>query len=793
MLLPRPSRRDVDAFQNQGSGAMNTGSADDDGTNDPAFGKADLTNCDREPIYLPAAIQPHGALLALDPQALTIVQAAGDTTRIVGDPPDRLLGYKMDLWFPADRVARLRSLLATQGPIARPLHAFTLKARHDGRPTDALVHQNSGLVLLELEPVWEKGPDDALGEVQAMLLRVQQAANPRTFCQGLADAVRGLSGFDRVMVYRFQPDGSGAVIAEARHPDAELFLGLHYPASDIPRQARALYLSNWIRLIPNTHYFPAPILPRDGRPLDLSYAVTRSVSPIHLEYLVNMGVGASMSLSLILGGQLWGLIACHHRTPRFVPHRVRMACELFAQMASWRLELKVAGETFDAELHCKRVHEDLVKSISREGDLAAGLTRQPSSLLDYIPADGVALWLEGQFTPLGRTPDSDQIAGLVAWLNETAADGVFHTDHLPLDYPPAAAFADVACGLIALSVSRSPRDYVLWFRPEVERTVTWGGDPNKPVEAGPDEDRLSPRKSFAAWQELVKLHARAWRAVDIEAAKTLRLSLLEVVLQRIDQVAREREIARARQELLTAELDRRLEQWQAVASELKEEAERRAVLEAELSQVLRSTVEDQEAERRRIARELHDTLGQSLTLLQLGLDGLGRGLPEELNGQLAALKDLAKGVGSQVNRLAWEIRPTALDDLGLETAIRHLTEIWAERSKLPIGLHLRLDDRRLDPAVETTLYRVLQEALNNIVRHAEASRVGVLLEATEKEVRMIVEDDGRGFDPDSDPNGKPGKRLGLLGIRERLSLVRGVLEVELVPGRGCTLFVRVPL
>jgi signal transduction histidine kinase len=380
---------------------------------------------------------------------------------------------------------------------------------------------------------------------------------------------------------------------------------------------------------------------------------------------------------------------------------------------------------------------------------------------------------------------------LVAWLNNTAADGVYHTDHLPLEYPPAVAFADVASGLIALSVSKTPRDYLLWFRPEVVRTVTWGGDPNKPVEARPDANRLSPRKSFVAWRESVKLHARPWRSVDIEAAKTLRLSLLEVVLQRIDQIARERETARLKQEILTVELDRRLDQWRTVAAKLKEEGERRAVLEAELSQVLRSTVEDQEAERQRIARELHDTLGQTLTLLQLGLDGLGRILPpgKDLQGQIAALKGLASGVGSEVNRLAWEIRPTALDDLGLETAIRHLTEIWAERSDLPIGLHLRVNDRRLDPAVETTLYRVLQEALTNIVRHAGATRVGVLLEANEKEVRMIVEDDGRGFSTD----GEPAKRLGLLGMRERLSLVSGSLEVETAPGLGCTLFVRVPL
>jgi light-regulated signal transduction histidine kinase (bacteriophytochrome) len=523
--------------------------------------------------------------------------------------------------------------------------------------------------------------------------------------------------------------------------------------------------------------------------------VLRSVSPIHLEYLANMGVAASMSLSIIMGGRLWGLIACHHSAPRFLPHHLRMACELFAQMASSKLETKVAAEDFEAQLHSKRVHEDLVKSMSQEADLAAGLTRNRPNLLDYIPAEGVGLWLDNHFTPLGRTPGADQVAALVAWLNETAAAGVFHTDRLPLVYPPAAAFVDTACGLIALSVSKTPRDYLLWFRPEVAHTVTWGGNPDKPVEPGPNGDRLIPRKSFAAWRESVSLHARPWHSADIEAAKTLRLSLLEVVLQRIDQVAREREIARVKQEKLTVELDRRLDLWQTVVAELKQEAERRAVLETELSQALRSTVEGQEAERQRIARELHDTLGQTLTLLQLGLDGLGRVLPTDtdLQSQLAALKGLANNVGSEVNRLAWEIRPTALDDLGLETAIRHLTEIWAERSNLQFGLHLALNGRRLDPQVETTLYRVLQEALVNIVRHASATRVGVLLEATEIEVRMIVEDNGRGFSTDPAPGGVPAKRLGLLGIRERLSLVSGALEVESSPGHGCTLFVSVPL
>jgi two-component system, chemotaxis family, sensor kinase Cph1 len=769
------------------------------GDRDPAFGAADLTNCDREPIHIPAAIQPHGVLLTLDPQTLTIIQAGGDTMRILGAPPGSLPGQAMADWFPPGCAARLRLLLDYEAAMPRPLHAFTLAAHQDGQATDAVVHRSGDLVVLELEPLLEPSPDDALSQVQAMLLRVQQAATPQAFCQGLADGVRRIAGFERVLVYRFLPDDTGAVIAEARHAEAESFLGLHYPASDIPQQARALYLTNWIRLIPDTHYVPVPILPpvdpRDGSPLDLSFSVLRSVSPIHLEYLHNMGVAASMSLSLILGGRLWGLIACHHRTPRFLPHRLRMACELFAQVASWRLETLVAGEDFEAQLHSKRVHEELIQNISQAADLAEGLTRQRPNLLDYIPADGVGLWLDGHFTPLGRTPDADQVAALVAWLNQTAADGVFHTDRLPLVYPPAAAFADVASGLIALSVSKTPRDYVLWFRPEVIQTVTWGGNPNKPVETGPDGARLTPRKSFAAWRESVRLHAHSWRSADIEAANTLRTSLLEVVLQRIDQMAREREIARVKQEKLTVELDRRLDQWQSLATKLKEEAERRALLETELSQALRSTVEEQEAERQRTARELHDTLGQTLTLLKLGLDGLGRALPaaEDVQSQLAALKGLTNSIGAEVNRLAWEVRPTALDDLGLETAIRQLTEIWAERSNLQFGLHLALNGRRLKPAVETTLYRVLQEALVNVIRHASATRVGVLLEANAAEVRMIVEDDGRGFSTDPTPGEAPAKRLGLLGIRERLSLVSGTLEIETAPGKGCTLFVSVPL
>jgi light-regulated signal transduction histidine kinase (bacteriophytochrome) len=491
-----------------------------------------------------------------------------------------------------------------------------------------------------------------------------------------------------------------------------------------------------------------------------------------------MGVAASLSRPIVLQGRIWGLIACHHSTPRYLPHRLRAACDLFADTAASQLEMKLATEDCDARLLATGVHEELVTRMGEVADLAAGLIWSHPNLLDFIPAAGVGLLVDGRFNSLGATPDAAQVRALAAWLNGATPDGVFHTDCLPLLYKPAASFAHLASGVLAVSISRTPHDYVLWFRPELVRIVTWASKPKRPDEALV----LMPRPRFAAWQESVRLHSAPWRAVEVEAAQRLRLSLLEVVLQRMDEAARAREAARQRQEELTRA-------W-------RQESERRAVVEEELSQVLRRTVADQEAERQRIARELHDTLGQSLTLLQLGLDGISRSTPanDAVQARVANLKTLTVDVGRQVHQLAWEIRPTVLDDLGLQTAIRNLLETWGERSGLRFDLHLTLTEQRLPPAIETALYRVLQEALTNVVRHAEATRVGVILGLKGDTVTMIIEDDGRGFGCDEDnPARAPARHFGLLGMRERLALVDGTLEIESAPGRGTTLFIRVPL
>jgi signal transduction histidine kinase len=398
------------------------------------------------------------------------------------------------------------------------------------------------------------------------------------------------------------------------------------------------------------------------------------------------------------------------------------------------------------------------------------------------------------FASIGATPREAEVRGLVKWLNDSVKDGVFHTDSLSACYPAATDIASIASGILAISVSRVPRDYLIWFRPEQIQTVRWAGDPNKAVTAG--ADRLSPRKSFADWKEEVRGRSAPWNSVEVRTAESLRVSLLEVVLAHVDQLARERERARIQQDALMAELDDRIARWERTAEQLKVESDRRAVVEAELSQVLRRTVVEQEAERQRIARELHDSLGQYLTTMQLDLEGIARDetATNSIKARVERLKTMTADAGHEVNNLAWEIRPTLLDDLGLQTALQQFLEEWGERTQLQFDLHLTLHNRRLSPAVESALYRVLQEAIHNVVKHAEATRVGVILEATPSVARLIIEDDGKGFTlVDGAGPAAPSSRLGLLGVRERLALVGGTLEIESLPGRGTTLLIHVPI
>lgn len=526
----------------------------------PRFGQATLTDCDREPIHVPGSIQPHGCLLSVCLEDQRILQYAGDLERVLGWAGATPLGATLDGLLGEAASARIWAAQRTLGPRPTPMRSHAVEIESPAGRVDCLLHRQGSRLILEFLPAFRSSAEDPLGVVQMMLAAISSAESVQLFCEAAAEQLRAATGYDRVMIYRFQEDGAGVVAAEALEPKLESFLGLHYPESDIPKQARELYLRNWVRVIPDVRFIAAPLQPEfdpeTQEPLDLSFAGLRSVSPLHTRYLQNMGVAASMSLSIVLHGRLWGLIACHHSTPYLLPRDLQAACEVFTQVFCLQLTAKLESENFHSRLRQRMVHQQLVGRLAGAESLSEGLIRHRPNLLDLVEADGVAVLVNGEFAEAGRTPGREGVVELANLLSAADFEGVFASDRLAEMFPGWRRVRDAA-GVLALSVSRSPQDWVFWFRPEVVETVTWAGDPNKAVEAG-EGGRLTPRASFAAWQETVRGRCKPWRPWEIEAAQALRVTVLEVVLRRIDQLARERQEANERQALLVAELDHRV-------------------------------------------------------------------------------------------------------------------------------------------------------------------------------------------------------------------------------------------
>ncbi|ATB36789.1 Phytochrome, two-component sensor histidine kinase [Cystobacter fuscus] len=506
---------------------------------------ADLTNCDKEPIHIPGAIQPHGVLLVLREPSLIICQSSENTEALLGCRVQELLGRSLDSLLPASEIASTRaSLLSDRLQDNNPLK-LTLHGGERERLFNGIAHRHQGRLFLELEPVAEPESlpfSSFYQQARGSMSRLRDAKDLRALCEEGVREVRRLTGFDRVIIYRFDPDWNGQVLAEDRRETADPYLGLHFPASDIPRQARELYVLNLLRIIAAVDYVPARIvsLPEEATqgPLDMSFCVLRSVSPIHLEYLRNMGAGSSMSISLLQEGRLWGLISCTHMSgSKYVPYEVRTACEFVGQFMSSFISSKEGYEHYDQRIRTKSIQGRLLERMTRVVDFAAELCQSPPELLELTGASGAAVYFNGRMTIIGKAPEDEQLQGLIRWLSSRpASQDVFATSCLLRHYPESEGFKDVAAGLIAASMSRGRHNYVLWFRPEVVQTVEWGGNPHKPVDMQDDQLRLHPRKSFALWKETVRGKSLPWKDYELEAARELRRNIIDVVLERSEEL-----------------------------------------------------------------------------------------------------------------------------------------------------------------------------------------------------------------------------------------------------------------
>jgi len=528
---------------------------------DPGLASVDLTNCDREPIHLLGSVQPFGFLIAVSAADWTVIRASRNVFDWIDVTPDDFFGRPLDQFFTHDAIHGIRGHLQTAVFTNAVARAFSMPILADGSRFDLAVHVVGDSVVIECEPCIEEHGVNSGALVRAMIARLQQTPDLRTFYRVAAREMRGLTSFDRVMIYRFDHDGSGEVIAEAARGGLESYLGLHYPASDIPKQARILYERNWLRIIPDIGAKPSPIEPAldaAGQPLDLSMSVLRSVSPIHIEYLQNMGVGASMSVSILRDGKLWGLFACHHYGTHIVPFERRTAAELFGQMFSLLMESRERDSEASYEARARKLHNQLVTVMAGEGTRFESIVAHLDEIADLLSCDGIGVSVSGRSILQGVTPTAEQFTGLIGYLNSQEISEVHSTHEIGVAHPPARQFADKASGLLAVPLSRPARDHLVFFRKEVTRTVNWAGDPSKPVTVGPLGARLTPRKSFELWRETVQGQSIPWQPVDIRIAESLRVSLLEVILRLSDITEVERLRAQERQEILIAELNHRV-------------------------------------------------------------------------------------------------------------------------------------------------------------------------------------------------------------------------------------------
>lgn len=523
--------------------------------------RVDLTNCDREPIHIPGTIQRHGVLLACDTEMSVIRRHSLGAAEKLGLPFGDINGTRLEGIVGPGKAHDLRNALLRSADPARPGLIMGMTLPSTDTAFHVAVHQYKGSAIVEFEAAEDSTIGAPLEIARALIARLNQVTNADDLCNRTVRYLRSTLGYDRVMVYRFDHDGSGQVVSEAKAPQLESFLGRHFPASDIPRQARDLYLRNTIRVIPDASGNFTPIEPQldaSGNPLDLSYATLRSVSPIHCEYLRNMGVSASMSISIIVAGRLWGLIACHHYAPRLLPMPVRIAAELFGDFFSLHLQAMLRKQSLDTATRARRALDAVLRNVAHHTDLARFLRESICDFSELMPCDGIGLWINGRWSASGSVPPDSAIPGLARFVNSVAEGQVFATHTLSDQFPPAEEYKGAASGVMAIPLSHVPRDYLFLFRKEVIQTIDWAGKPEKDYSTGPLGDRLTPRKSFAIWKETVERQSRPWTQADLDIAEATRTALLEVLMRHSELLSEERRKADIRQRMLNEELNHRV-------------------------------------------------------------------------------------------------------------------------------------------------------------------------------------------------------------------------------------------
>jgi two-component system, chemotaxis family, sensor kinase Cph1 len=733
----------------------------------------DLSNCDREPVHAPGAIQPFGYLLALEPSGRVVSHYSSNLTQLCGVPEEGE-PFLLEEVFEQSSAALLYARCTGATADGSLPHARVTLI--DGTMVRALAHRQGGRVIIELEPVEDEAADRLIEQQEALsafAARLESFSTPLQICEAAVEAVGELCGYDRVMVYRFHEDLHGEVIAEQRQAHLESWLGLHYPATDIPAPARAIFAANRLRMIPDVGYAEVPIRSLAGAApdLDLTRSLLRSVSPIHIEYLHNMRVRASLTLSIKHGDRLWGLVACHHyRGPRYASFSLRNACAVLAEYLSTAISLKEEQQGFAFRRDRAHVEQSLKSRMESAASIPGGLTASAPTILDLMEHEtrGAAVIRDGEIATAGVVPSMEQIRELVRWLRQGANSPVFATNALSEHYPPAQAYAECASGLLASLTDRAEGACVLWFRPETIQTVTWGGNPEKAADV--ERMRIHPRKSFAAWKETIQRRSLPWHAWEIEAAATFRSTLATEELRR--RLLSER---KAR-----AEADR--------ANRSKEDFI--AVISHDLRDPLSSISLNLELLRRLLSQPSQSAVRNAVASMERAV---------------AQMRSLIKGLldvsALEAGRLPLNIAAISATQL-VRDCMDVLLPLAAEKS---VALRMRTPDAEVTlPGDRDYLLQVCSNLVSNAIKFTPpGGQVEFALEQDGQTVTFKVSDTGVGVPADDLPNifdrfwrarGAHGRGVGL-GLAIAKGIVEahdGSIDVTSEVGKGSTFWFTLP-
>ncbi|WEK34025.1 MAG: GAF domain-containing protein [Candidatus Pseudobacter hemicellulosilyticus] len=494
------------------------------------FSKYDSEFCGNIPIHIINAIQEYGVLLVLDKQELLIRQLSENAGDFFSSGFRDLPGRPVSELIADGDYAELQELVAKGEPV-RLARVWNFSGRYH----QLVLHIQEQLVLLEIETAPNPESPESFTElyqiIRTSINRIEAAGTEVEVCRVAADEIKRISGFDKVMIYAFDKDWNGNVMAEAMEPDMESYIGFTFPASDIPKPARDLYLRNPYRFIPDKDFKPVklyPVInPVSGSFLDMSDCNLRAVAAVHVEYLKNMRVQASMSVRLIRDEALWGLIACHHKTARRIDGQLCTILELLSTIISSRLNLLYHQHLRNLSTRLNSSYTELIEDIYQRDDLIQGLLEKQGGILELLDSQGVVITWRNRTWKEGDTPDAGDLEDLLLWLNLKQLRKVYYTDHLAGEYEMPAALQEKISGILVIPINVAQDEYIFLFRRELIKTTNWGGNPAERIFFEADSQIYHPRHSFKLWQEIIKGYSKPWQAEEIMTAENLRSFIFE--------------------------------------------------------------------------------------------------------------------------------------------------------------------------------------------------------------------------------------------------------------------------